>query len=308
MERSELGSTKVSPKISKISMLISGTAMGHVGLLVSFFEAKYPVYTIVLLRGIFGTLFLTLFLLKSRTFNIEFFKNAFKYHWKALIIMGIVNPLIIYFYFVNITISGYSIAAFLLYTGGIFFLFFLIVIKEEKVSKISIASFILALIGVAFIMEFWKETINIISIGYGLLSGVTLGILIYYKKKVYNKRNRTPNIISNNGDFDTFLAWWPTLFIVILFLPLGATDLIHFDLVDLIFSLILGLFPTALAFVLYNVGAKNDKGGNIIILSYIEPVVATIWSVILLQNISIFTIIGGCLIIGANILVLTYSK
>ena len=307
MENKGSNYKKVSPTVSKISMLLSATLMGNVGLLVSFFEAKYPVYTIVLLRGIFGTLFLTIFLVKSHTFNLKFLKDSFKQHWQSLIIIGIVNPLIIYFYFVNITISGYSIAAFLLYTGGIFFLFFLIITKEEKVSNVSLISFILALIGVAIIMEFWRDTINISGIIYGLLSGITLGILIYYKKKVYNKRNRNTTA-KQIGDFDTFFAWWPTIFIIILFLPIGATDLLLFNTVDLVYSLILGLFPTALAFALYNVGAKNDKGGNIIILSYIEPVVATIWSVVLTQNISIFTMIGGSLIIIANIIVLKYSK
>jgi drug/metabolite transporter (DMT)-like permease len=306
METSASSDTKVSPSISKICMLISAISMGHVGLLVSFFEAKYPVYTIVLLRGLFGTLFLTIFLLKTKSLNFRFIKESFKLHWPALIIMGIVNPLIIYFYFVNITISGYSISAFLLYTGGIFFLLFLVVTKEERVSKINIVSFIFAVLGVAIIMEFWKGVINPLGIIYGILSGLTFGILIFYKKKAYNKRNR--NNIKENGDFDTFLAWWPTLFIVILFLPIGAGDLIKFDVVDLIFALILGLIPTALAFVLYNVGAKNDKGGNIIILSYIEPVTATIWSIIILQTISVFTIIGGSLIIMANVLVLKYSK
>jgi len=280
--------------------------MGHVGLLVSFFETKYPVYTIVLLRGIFGTLFLTIFLLKTKSINFKTIKEYFKLHLVALIIMGMVNPLIIFFYFVNITISGYSLAAFLLYTGGIFFILFLFITKEEKVSKINLLSFILATVGVAIIMEFWRGTVEYLGIIYGILSGLTLGILIFYKKKVYNKRDR--NDLPKVANLDIFLAWWPSLFIVVMFLPLGAVDLLKFDFIDLIFSLILGLFPTAIAFVLYNVGVKNDKGGNIVILSYIEPVVATIWSVVLLQSISIFTIIGGSLIILANIIAQKYPK
>jgi len=306
VETSESDHTSLSPIYSKISMLISASAMGHVGLLVSFFETKYPVYTIVLLRGIFGTLFLTIFLLKTKSLNFKTIKEYFKLHLVALIIMGIVNPLIIFFYFVNITISGYSLAAFLLYTGGIFFILFLFITKEEKVSKINLLSFILATVGVAIIMEFWRGTVEYLGIIYGILSGLTLGILIFYKKKVYNKRDR--NDLPKVANLDIFLAWWPSLFIVVMFLPLGAVDLLKFDFIDLIFSLILGLFPTAIAFVLYNVGVKNDKGGNIVILSYIEPIVATIWSVVLLQSISIFTIIGGSLIILANIIAQKYPK
>ncbi|MHA1472598.1 MAG: hypothetical protein ACTSQW_05830, partial [Promethearchaeota archaeon] len=68
------------------------------------------------------------------------------------------------------------------------------------------------------------------------------------------------------------------------------------------------LIPTALAFTLYNVGVKKDKGGNIIILSYFEPVMATINTAIFLQNLSIFTIIGGLFVLLANFITLKYSK
>jgi drug/metabolite transporter (DMT)-like permease len=56
------------------------------------------------------------------------------------------------------------------------------------------------------------------------------------------------------------------------------------------------------------VGVKNDKGGNIIIIAYLEPVMATINNIIFQQAISIFVIIGGALILLANIIVLKYSK
>lgn len=298
-----------SRKTSKICMLLSGILMGNVGLLVTIFEnSGYHIYAIVLLRGIFGTLFLSLFMLKSKSFSREFLKESFKFHWKSLLIIGIINPLVIYFYFINISISGYSIAAFLLYTSGIFFLFLIVVTKEEKISKINIVSFILAIIGVAIIMEFWNGAGITFGIFFGLLSGISLAILILYKKKIYNNRKSNPSQFKAKGDFDTFLAWWPTLFIIVLFLPFGYADLIKLTLIDLFFCLLLGFFPTALAFTLYNVGVKQDKGGNIVILSYFEPVMATINTAIFLRSLSIFTIIGGSLILAANIVVLKYSK
>jgi drug/metabolite transporter (DMT)-like permease len=77
---------------------------------------------------------------------------------------------------------------------------------------------------------------------------------------------------------------------------------------DFVIILLLGLIPTALAFTLYNVGVKKDKGGNIIILSYFEPVMATINTAIFLQNLSPFTIIGGLFVLLANFITLKYSK
>ena len=46
---------KVSPKISKISMLISALLMGNVGLLVTVLE-KFSVFTLVLLSDFLGYL------------------------------------------------------------------------------------------------------------------------------------------------------------------------------------------------------------------------------------------------------------
>ena len=105
-----------------------------------------------------------------------------------------------------------------------------------------------------------------------------------------------------------FLAWWPTLCLALLFLPLGAADLFRLTLLDLLICLLLGFIPTALAFWLYNVGIKNDEGGNIVILAYFEPVMATINTIIFLKIFSIYTIIGGALILIANAIVLKYSK
>jgi drug/metabolite transporter (DMT)-like permease len=298
--------SKINPTISKICMLMSAISMGSVGLFVTLL-GNYQVYTIVLLRGIFGLFFLTLFMIKTHSFSSEFLSESFKLHWKALIISGLVYPVVIYFYFFTIIIHGYSIAAFLLYTSGLYVLVFIIITKMEKVSKISIICFILAIIGVAIIMEFWNG--QLISLGFftGLLSGLALGIFVFYKKIIYTKRNNFSQNIKAKGDFDTFLAWWHLLFLIFPFLLFGAADLLRLTLIDLIFAMFLGLIPTALAFALYNAGVKNDKGGNIIILSYIEPVVATILTIVVLKSLSIFTIIGGALIIIANIIVLKFA-
>jgi len=231
-------------------------------------------------------------------------------HWKALIISGAIYPFLIYLYFFSILLYGYAIAAFLLYTGGVFVLIFIAISGMEKVSKVTIISFILAIIGVMIIMELWNSQAFSLGLLFGLLSGLTLAVFIFCKKIIYNKRNKRNNDLENlrtNGDFDIFLAFFHTLFIVIIFLPVGFNDLPKITLVELIFALLLGLIPTALAFYLHNVGVKKDKGGNIIIISFIEPVVATILTVLILRTLSIFTIIGGSLILIANFIVLRYT-
>ncbi|MHA1507126.1 MAG: DMT family transporter [Promethearchaeota archaeon] len=299
----ELDDDHFSPKVSKISMFLSGIFMGNVGIFISLLSG-YPIYSIVLFRGIFGAAFLILFMIITRSFSITFFKECFKMHWKHLIILAIANPLVVFLYFMNIALTGYAFAAFLLYTSGVFLLIFLVITKEDKVSKINFISFILAIAGISIIMEFWTGQVLILGIVLGIFSGFCLGILIFYKKKMYKIRGKN----KSNGNFDAFLTLWSTLFLIFPFLPLGITDLFRITILDLVFILLLGLIPTALAFTLYNIGVKKDKGGNIIILSYFEPVMATINTAIFLNNLSIFTIIGGFFVILANFITLKYAK
>jgi len=295
-----------NPMVSKISMLFAAICMGNVGLFVSLLQ-QYPIYTIVLLRGIFGTLFLFIFMIKSHSLSKEFLKDSFLSHWKLLLINGFAYPFVIFFYFSSIAISGYAIAAFLLYTSGIFFLFFLIFTKEENVSKANIICFVLAIIGTAIIMEFWNGNVFTNGVIFGLLSGLAYGIFIFTKKKIYNQRIKQNLTMEMKGNFDIFLTFWATPFLIFSFLPLGFIDLFRLTLIDCIYSILLGFIPTALAFTLYNIGMKNDKGGNIVLISYFEPFMATINTAIFLHNLSFFTIIGGSLILIANIIILKAS-
>jgi drug/metabolite transporter (DMT)-like permease len=186
-------------------------------------------------------------------------------------------------------------------------LIFLILTKEEEVSHINILSFLLAITGVAIIMEFWNGKILSFGLFIGLLSGLTLAIMTFAKKKIYNSLKTEENDIQKAGDLNTFLAWWGTLSLIIFFFPFGGSALLDLSLSEFFICILLGFFPTALAFTLYNVGLRKDKGGNIVILSYFEPVIATINTIIFLQEFSFFTIIGGSLILLANIIVLRYS-
>ena len=303
----EVNEAHFNPTGSKISMFLSGIFMGNVGIFISLLSG-YPIYSIVLFRGIFGAAFLILFMVITKSLSITFFKECFKMHWKHLIIIAITNPLVVFLYFWNITLTGYAFAAFLLYTSGVFLLIFLVITKEEKVSKINFISFILAIVGISIIMEFWTGQILILGIVVGIFSGFCLGIMIFSKKKIYKIRRKVQSKVNSNGNFDAFLTLWSTLFLFLPFLPFSIMDLFRITILDFIFILLLGLIPTALAFTLYNVGVKKDKGGNIIILSYFEPVMATINTAIFLKDLSIFTIIGGFFVLLANIITLKYLK
>jgi drug/metabolite transporter (DMT)-like permease len=172
------------------------------------------------------------------------------------------------------------------------------------VSKTNFVSFALAIAGISIIMEFWTGQVFTIGILLGIFSGFCLGILIYTKKKIYKNRDD----INSKGNFDVFLTLWSTLFLIFPFLPIGFADLLRITIFDLVVITFLGLIPTALAFLLYNIGVKKDTGGNIVILSYVEPLMATINTAIFLKNLSVFTILGGVLVLIANYIMIRFTK
>jgi drug/metabolite transporter (DMT)-like permease len=120
-------------------------------------------------------------------------------------------------------------------------------------------------------------------------------------------RRENKGLFIMRGDFDIFLAWWGTLTLFIFF-PLSGLEIFTLGFSDLIVSLLLGLLPTALAFVLYNIGLRNDTGADIVLLSYFEPVMATINTAIFFGELSFFTVLGGSLILAANFIIHWYNS
>jgi drug/metabolite transporter (DMT)-like permease len=293
--------------LSQISMLISAISMGFIGIFVDLLS-RFPVYSIVFFRGLFGTVFLSLWLLKNKGFSNSFFTNTFKLHWKNLLILIIIYPAGIYFYFLNIQVSGYATAAFLLYLNGIFLLGILYITKKEgNIPKANIIGFIIAIIGVLVIMEVWNGLVLIESLIFGVTSAIFLAINIFIRKVMYEKRIESQLVNkTDESNFNTFLAWWACVTLIIFYLPIGSHDIIKLHLTDVVVCILLGLIPTALAFTLYNIAIKRDRKGSIVILGYFEPFVATINTMIFLQKFSIFTVLGGILIIIANIIIIKY--
>ncbi len=165
-------------------------------------------------------------------------------------------------------------------------------------------AFGLATLGVALIMEFWSGVQLNESIITGLLSGVCLGGNTLFKKMFYKTLESRVDVAKNFPETPTVIAWWETLTLGIILLVPSLSYFVDFSSSDIGMALLFGLIPTAIAFSSFNYGLQADKGGDVLILSYIEPIVATILSIIVGQPLSIFLLLGGAAIIGANILIL----
>ena len=78
---------------------------------------------------------------------------------------------------------------------------------------------------------------------------------------------------------------------------------------DLVAGLILGVVCTALAYLMWTYGMGMIKVQHSSILGYLEPVSAPIYALLLLgQGISVWTVVGGALIVVAGLLVVLLGE
>ncbi len=290
---------KPSKTVGRAFMFLAGFLMGFVGLFVNALGTES--YATACLRGIFGSAFLTIFFLARKQLHQV---RVIKTNWPACILLAISNAATILFYFITIQEVSIAFGAFVLYTGGIFAVIFIRLVLKEKIATLHYVAFGIATLGVALIMEFWSGVQLNLGIITGLLSGICLGGSTLSKKMYYKTLAERGNLGKDFPETPTVLAWWGTLTLGIIFLVPSLFYFVNFPFPNIGIVLLFGLIPTAIAFSSFNYGLQADKGGDVLILSYIEPIVATVLSVIVDQTISIFLLLGGAAIIGANILIL----
>jgi len=280
-------------------MFLAGFLMGFVGLFV--IALGTPSYVTACLRGLFGSAFLTIFFLARKQFHQV---KLIRINWGAAVLLAVSNATTILFYFSTILLGGFAFGAFMLYTGGIFAVVFIRLVLKERVKPLHYLAFGFASLGVATIIEFWSGIQLNAGIITGLLSGISLGANTLSKKMYYKTLDQRGDSTKDFGEAPTVLAWWATLTLGLIFLIPSFFYFAISPFPDTGIVFLFGLIPTAIAFSSFNYGLRADRGGDVLILAYVEPIVATVLSAILGQGLSIFLLLGGAAIIGANILII----
>ncbi|MCX9085129.1 MAG: DMT family transporter [Candidatus Methanoperedens sp.] len=198
-------------------------------------------------------------------------------------------------YFISIMNASVSIAVLLLSTAPIYITIFSPWLLKEKIRTKGIIALVLSLAGILLIVDPGKLDFKPFSIG--ILAGIASGI--FYAFEVM-----TSKYVSSTYSGYT-QAFWSFLIATIILIPVGIVPL---EVVssNLIYLLILAIFPTILAVSLYFNGLKKVKTQSASILGLIEPISAVFFAVIILgENISNLEITGGALILIGAALVTT---
>jgi len=301
---------KIASKMlaARVAMFLGASFMGGVGLFLTYLTKGLgiSVFGAVEFRGLFGLAWISIILAASKKLHV--IKELLE-HKSLVLAVTVTSVLTIFFYFMTIDTAGLAIAAFLLYVGNLVAVLFMRAFLKEPMARITYVAYGLALAGV-LVMEPWGDATLTWGIITGISSAIILGFLNLSKKKLFmtNAASLAGKSLPET-DISLGLTWYTTLGLLAGFSFSWINDAPVMATWNAMFAAVfLGLIPTALAFSLFNYGFQSDKGGNVLIISYAEPVVAAVFQVLFFGGVPLAVVIGGACIIAGNIITLKARK
>lgn len=267
-----------------IIAVLATLIMGLVPVLVKSVSAN--VATIGLARLVVTVFFMTLIIFYNRGVrHVKSFRD-----WGSLSIIGIVFGLHWLCYFISIKLSSASLGAIGVSTFGIHLLLLNWLIKGQKVSWFDCLTVLLCFCGCLLVVpEFNLGN----SVTVGLLFGVLSGLLYACLPLLHQRISHIPTLTR---------AWGQFIFAFIVFLPLSGQSRWDLSGSDWIKLLVLGVLCTLIAHSLW-VKASTELPGVLTSLIYYLyiPMAVVLSAIFLKETINLPMIIGGVLILGANI-------
>ena len=168
---------------------------------------------------------------------------------------------------------------------------------KEKMTVKNIICFICSTLGIVLITgvgDLSSGKNHLIGVGFGLLAACLYASVIIINKFIKNVE----------GVVRTFLQFIFSIIVLVPYVLLtSGINVLTLNGKGLIMLLIVGLVHTGITYCLYFSSLKELKGEKVAILSYIDPLVAVICSVLILQEpLTILQAIGGVLVLGFTLI------
>jgi len=275
-------------KDPKIMLIISMVIFGTIGLFVKMIPLSSG--EIALYRAVLAAILIGVFLLLTKQ------KIDFKSIKKELVILFLsgaamgVNWILL---FESYNYTSVSVATLSYYFAPAIVTISSPLLFNEKMNLKKWLCFIMSTVGLVLITNptgFANNGKDFIGILFGLGAAVFYATVIILNKYIKNV----------SGIQRTFLQFLSAIIILIPYtLFTSGFNLNLLDSDGWIFLLIVGLIHTGVTYCMYFSSLKELPGQRSAILSYIDPLVAVLVSVaILKENITVWQIFGGLLILG----------
>lgn len=275
--------------------IVSAMAIfGSIGVFVKNIEL--PSMEIAFLRSaIAGAALIFLSLLSKRKGSAENEKHSIfenKKNFLLLAASGGALGINWFFVFQAYKYTTLSNANLIYYFSPVFVILFSPFLFNEKLTKIKVICVLVAVSGLALILFNQPQNTgtnynHLLGSAYALLGGSLYAVIIFLNKKI-------EGIDGNERTMVQICAAALVLLPFILY-----RNAIHITGIQmLIFILILALVHTAFGLSLYFSAMEKVKAQNIALLSYIDPISAVIWGVLIFgDKMNVFQIVGGLFIL-----------
>ncbi len=272
-----------------------GISGGIGGVLIT---AGWSPFVVSFYRGSVGFFFVLLWLiLRPKGSGL---KNPRVWVWSAIAGLGVAGNFS--FYFVSISHGSVAIAATLMYCAPVFVYLLSFVLKFERPTMPKWIAIAVVLAGIVLLTQIYNAeaaSVTVIGIGAGLLSGLCYVLFIFGFK--YAAPHGSPQAILTIA-FAVLAAVliWP-----------GQLDE-YFTVVtspDLSYFIGLGLLGAGISFILYIIGIHFTLPAVASIVAMVEPVTASLFSVLVLgETLAVMQILGMVLILLAVTALSVYSN
>lgn len=282
-------------------LLVAGSflIMGLIGALVEW--ATAPESALLVLR--FATAGLVLGVVFARRRPLA--GAAARSVWPRLLLMAAIDAFMLLLFFAAIRGTSVAIGMFLQFLAPVWVALIAPRVFRIRTEGIVYPALAIALVGLAVIL-----TPPLLGEGVRLSAwGVTAGILAGFGYAAFQLvvKDLTGRVSAVTIVFTE--VWLDTLILLPLALWQTVAAGYHLTARDLVAGATLGVLCTAVAYLMWTHGMGLIKVQHSSILGYLEPVSAPLYALLLLgQGISIWTVIGGALIVLAGLLVVLLGE
>lgn len=278
---------------SKLFLILSMIIFGTIGIFRKYIPI--PSGALAMFRGIIGAIFLLAIIFISRKkLNIK----AIKENLILLIISGALIGFNWILLFEAYNYTSVATATLCYYMAPVFVIFASPIFLKENLTLKQLMCSVFAILGMVLVSGIFEVGLNNISEFWGVLLGLGAAALyasvIIINKKLTNVNSFERTIIQLAAAGITIIPY------TVLFEENSTTEL-NINVVLLI--LFVGLIHTGIAYALYFGSIKNVKAQTAAIYSYIDPIVATILSVVVLnEKMSLLAVTGAIIVLGATLI------
>lgn len=283
-------------KIAPVIIILAGMLWGSMGLFVrTLNRTGLHSMELVALRAVVTTIIMGIFLL---CYNKSMFRIRLKDIW-CFIGTGVFSIVFFnYCYFKTIMLSSLSVAAVLLYTAPSFVMVLSFWLFHEKFTRSKITALILALCGCILVTGMLGnvETLTIAGIWTGLGAGIGYALYSIFCRYALERGYHTFTIL-----FYTFLL-----------ASVGTIPLTDWHIIgkvvfetpsQMLFAIFFVLVTTVFPYLLYTAGLLYVENGKASILASIEPVIATIFGIVIFHERMTWTNLVGMLLVLLSIMI-----